>query len=347
MENKRIGGIDLLRGVAIFVMLAANSSPYLLQEPYPYLFRFVYSLAAPVFIFLSGFSLAYSLMMKSSFSKKVYQAFYLLFSAALLDTFVWKIQPFQSFDVLYMIAIGMFVNLLFFRLHYRWTIAVLPLIAFLSYFFQKYSNYRFQINETQINDIMLRKQIPISIIDVKSMFIDGWFPLFPWLIFSLLGSIIARFFDWFKQQKKAILFISAGCFVVASFLLNKEKSSQGLRDGYLELFYPASIIYLATALSFVIFSFSAIKFHFQSSNIIARSLKLLGKSSLFVYLFHACIISYVFDSYFEPRGAMFFICMMVLFFFSCLLLAFWAQKLKSNETFMRLPLSIRSIVGLK
>lgn len=42
--------IDILRGLAIFTMIAANISPYVLIEPHPFWFRLYGSFAAPLFI---------------------------------------------------------------------------------------------------------------------------------------------------------------------------------------------------------------------------------------------------------------------------------------------------------
>ena len=54
----RLPGIDLLRTSAIFIMIIANASPYLVKGSISYEFRLFCSLAAPVFIFLSGFVLS-------------------------------------------------------------------------------------------------------------------------------------------------------------------------------------------------------------------------------------------------------------------------------------------------
>jgi len=50
--------IDSLRGLAIFIMIIANSAPYIIPEPHHFLLRLVDSLAAPIFIFLVGFGIS-------------------------------------------------------------------------------------------------------------------------------------------------------------------------------------------------------------------------------------------------------------------------------------------------
>ena len=52
--------VDLLRGIAIALMVAANTVPYLLAPPAPFPVRVLASLAAPLFILLSGMMVALS-----------------------------------------------------------------------------------------------------------------------------------------------------------------------------------------------------------------------------------------------------------------------------------------------
>ena len=59
--------VDLLRGLAIAVMVAANLVPFLLVPPAPFWLRVIASVAAPLFIFLSGMMVALSFRMKKSY----------------------------------------------------------------------------------------------------------------------------------------------------------------------------------------------------------------------------------------------------------------------------------------
>jgi uncharacterized membrane protein len=100
--------IDSFRGMAIIIMIAANSWPYI--YPYdncPFLLRVLFSTAAPIFIFLSGYVYQFqnSLKGKRPLYKRPLQ---ILLLAVLIDSLVWKIVPFVTFDVLYLIAISMF-----------------------------------------------------------------------------------------------------------------------------------------------------------------------------------------------------------------------------------------------
>ena len=54
IKKPRESQIDILRGVAIVTMIAANMAPYLLQKPHSIYVRLYGTFAAPLFILLSG-----------------------------------------------------------------------------------------------------------------------------------------------------------------------------------------------------------------------------------------------------------------------------------------------------
>ena len=102
MHYQRLSSIDLLKTIAIIIMIIANSSPYILVSPHSIYTRIISSLAAPLFIFLSGFSFFLSFNKNQNYRNKYFQVFYLFCSAILLDITIWHIMPFQTFDVLYL-----------------------------------------------------------------------------------------------------------------------------------------------------------------------------------------------------------------------------------------------------
>lgn len=60
VKLKRDTSIDTLRGIAILTMVAADLAASVLKEPHPFWFRLYGSWAAPMFILLSGFMIAYT-----------------------------------------------------------------------------------------------------------------------------------------------------------------------------------------------------------------------------------------------------------------------------------------------
>src|SRR5262245_9033461 len=105
---KREPSIDILRGFAIFTMVAANAAPYALREPHPFWFRCWGSFAAPVFV-----TLARSLVAKAA--KDHPRALGYFFArgamtflvAILIDVGIWKIWPLMTVDILYLIGVSL------------------------------------------------------------------------------------------------------------------------------------------------------------------------------------------------------------------------------------------------
>lgn len=124
----RIAGIDVLRAIAVYIMLVANATPYLFPGVTNFAFRLICSCAAPIFIALSGYTFA----IKPS-RKKAVNGFLLIISALLIDILAWNIPPFQTFDVLYVIGFGQII--LYYINHFRiYTQALFLFCVFLIYF---------------------------------------------------------------------------------------------------------------------------------------------------------------------------------------------------------------------
>lgn len=115
--NERDSSIDILRGLAIFTMIPANMAAHGLAEPHSFGFRLYGSVAAPLFVFLAGMMVVYTLNKKSyTLSYYIKRAGLTCLIAVLIDTLIWGTLPFLTFDVLYVIAFAMPVIYFFYRL---------------------------------------------------------------------------------------------------------------------------------------------------------------------------------------------------------------------------------------
>jgi uncharacterized membrane protein len=341
MKHKRLAFIDLLRGAAILIMILANSSPYLLSPPYPFMYRMISSLAAPLFIFLSGYSLAYTFHYKKDTKDKIIQAVYLLMSASLLDALVWHICPFQTFDVLYCIGAGILINTFLIRIRMVWSAALIVLIFMSLWLIRPYLPYRMDMIETPVP--MFFSSV---VIDVRRMLLDGWFPLFPWLLFSITGALVFRVQSYFIKFQTHIRIITGLVALISFFPFYFVKSSQLLRKEYVELFYPPDITYVLFALSMVLFLFALLFGDKTYRYPLLNQLQLLGKNSLFVYLLHAIIISYIFQPFFTQGSPIFFSTLMVVFLSVLTLAAHTIQSLKIHHKLLVVPKPIRRLLGL-
>src|SRR6478609_6558061 len=94
--------IDIVRGLAVFCMIAANMAGSILHEAPPFWFRLYGTFAAPVFIMLSGVMIGFN-QHKPQHDLKYYliRGGLILGVASSLDFLLWRQCPFMSFDVLY------------------------------------------------------------------------------------------------------------------------------------------------------------------------------------------------------------------------------------------------------
>ena len=345
MHDKRLASIDLLRTISIIIMIIANSSPYILVSPHSIWLRLISSLAAPLFIFLSGYSFFVSFNQNKNFYHKFSQAFYLIISAVFLDVIIWHIFPFQTFDVLYLISFALLINTLIFKLNMK--IKLILAVAFIcaSFILQFIFKYRFNIIDNQLNNINWNEINMYSIFEIKRCFIDGWFPLFPWLGISILGHIFAQKSELIFNHQKFLKWVSLTTLIIFGILLIDNQINLQERQGYLELFYPPSVFFIFFELSFIVLLLSIFhKFDFINKPKF-KFFCLLGRKSLFIYLYHAFIISFLFQNYLIPLSPLLFSVIILLFIISCFILAFIAEFLEKNNYLRYLPL--KTILGLK
>ena len=109
LRTNRLETIDFLRGCAILIMIVANSTPYFFNFSDQIALRYIFSLAAPAFIFLAG----YTSQMNHDNGKPetLYRILQILVIGMGIDLFIWGSTPLYTFDVLYLIAISKFILL--------------------------------------------------------------------------------------------------------------------------------------------------------------------------------------------------------------------------------------------
>jgi len=320
--------VDLLRGLAITIMVGANLIPYLLAPPAPFWLRLVSSVAAPLFIFISGMMVALSCRTKHyTLSYFLLRGGFVIGIAAFLDLFVMGFVPFIDTDVLYLIGISLPLAYLFLSLGKRTRLAILIgilIAAFLLRGIVGYSSLPIMIPASSLPIMIPASSLPIMIpasslpimIPASSLlhggmlpdifavlsqwFIDGWFPIFPWLFIALLGAQ-AGMFRWhegtiisFAQRKLAILAVSV--LAIGSIVWFLVPGPLLTRLGYVELFYPPATGFLLfiTGLIFCLFIIA------DTLPITWRGfdpIRALGECSLAIYILHMVIITRVIEPF--------------------------------------------------
>ena len=326
----RIHSIDLLRGFAILFMLAANAWPELYPfDETPILLRIVYSTAAPIFIFLSGVSIRIVQESGKTSGQVWKRSLQIIFLGVLIDSLVWQINPFATYDVLYLIGFSSIMVWYVGRISsntLKWSIALLLFVLHLFFL----SEYQFEMDDVPISQFPDAYSFPGTL---KRLFLDGWFPIFPWLSVSLLGYLSFANRAFFETKKQTLFILGITCLLLFPFSFLLGTTPQAIRGGYVELFYPVKhwfYLHLIGIFSLIVWSYS---FKVESMKLIRR----IGSFSLSIYLFHSIYIHFILAQVNQvPSNFSWFLLILLLTsLFICTFLLSWilqkyASKLKSG-----------------
>jgi len=323
--------IDILRGLAVFCMIAANLAGSILQEPHPLPFRFYGSFAAPIFILLSGVMVGFN-QAKAQHDLKYYlgRAGLILSIASAIDILFWQECPLMSFDVLYLIGVSLPLAYCVSKLpaSLRWGITALVFI--LTHLLQQHWGYRLNNIDTPLQQYPLLSYFQHSESTLKRFFIDGWFPLFPWAGFSLLGMNLGSllkiqreaFFRALKRYSLPILLL--GIAVWMNF-----PGPLYTRAGYSELFYPPTLGYCLTAIGVALMTLLWVQ-KSQYSNL-WKPWQYLGQCSLSIYILHYALIRFVFETAWHHVPFPTFMVLYAVFVLSLMGIAYGIHQWKSHH----------------
>lgn len=300
MGSQRDFSIDVMRGIAIITMVAANMAPYTLAAPHPFLFRFYGTFAAPLFIMLSGMMIALKGEAgEHDFKYYLVRGALVLAVAALIDSLIWHIVPFVEMDVLYLIGISVPLVSLFLKLGtpLRWT--VIGALFLLTPVLQGVFGYKEgELLSSGIGRFVMGDSGPAGI--AKSWLIDGDFPVFPWLGIAFLGPVLQKLRLRSERRFATGKALLAGVIttVCGGLLWLAHPGELLIVLGYSELFYPPTLGYVVTSVGVMVLLFCAVDRKPELA--IYEPVRALGESSLFIYIFHLAIIKYVL-AHFWPR----------------------------------------------
>lgn len=294
--------VDVLRGMGIVIMIAANMAALLLIQPHPLWLRLYGSFAAPLFILVSGMMVNYTASTKGyGLGHFAGRGLMIIAVGALVDVLIWKIYPFITFDVLYLIGISLPLAYIFGRLKTpaRWIVVgaiflATPLLQMLL----GYTDYPTEFNLLGQSVVIVSNQSSI----LNHWLVDGWFPIFPWIGFSFLGVALAGIRRDSESKGRlgrgrdlltGLVLLALGTVI---WLVNP--GSLLVRAGYSELFYPPTIGYVLTATGFAVTLFSFVDR--TASSRVYRPFQTMGRSSLFIYILHLALVEYLFGLFILP-----------------------------------------------
>jgi fucose 4-O-acetylase-like acetyltransferase len=344
-ERKRDVSIDTIRGIAIFIMLGANVLGYVTScEYHPLWFDMVSSFAAPLFIIVSGYMVAVNSAKKhTSISYFLLRGGMLILTGALIDGLIWHFLPFASFDILYMMGLGIPVVFLLEKKSIRFKtgfVAAVLLITVILQIFWEYRPFPLEIK-------YLSPEADYSGYGVfnvlKAFLYDGWFPVFPWIALPVAGGILAHF-----RQKSAnnlagmktllagfLLTLAGFVWLYLAYTSAYPFDELKKRAPYGELFYPATIPFLTGVVGVCLLVFALAD---RTANRVKwNPFVVFGQTSLFNYILHSAVIAYIVCPYFEenlqPLNAgwtVYALLVVISFLFSCAVMAM-KKKLKTRS----------------
>jgi uncharacterized membrane protein len=313
--------IDITRGIAIFMMIAANMLPYLLVTPVPSFVRIYATCAAPIFVTISGMMVALT-REKHHFKYFLDRGAIVVFIGVLLDAFINSTYPFTTMDVLYLIGISLPLAYLFMGMDKKLRWAVIGLIFLITPVLQYTMGY---------SELISQDNSWANI--AHNILINGYFPIFPWLGFSFLGAQLGSM-RWenrtIKRYNKPLTaVIIAALLTVGSIVWALFPGNMYIRYGYVELFYPATIGFIITITGVIILAIASSDY-LQSSRLL-EPFRSMGEYSLHIYVAHLVIIALIIQPLHTKIGLPAYIVVYILFAFAMYLLSIGLKKMRSLQ----------------
>ena len=296
--RKRDDTIDIVRGIAIFTMIASNLTPYLLDGDSPKWFRFYGTFAAPLFVFLAG------MMIKLAGENRQHSfGYYLVRGTAVvvvgagIDTYIWGLVPFLTMDVLYLIGLSMPLCYLLGKfpiaLQYIFTFAIFAFTPFL----QEWLPYRHSPDGFMVASGITFAEVVDQAQFVRGWAIDGWFPVFPWLGVAFAGYLSGeRRLKSLSFADAKVLMLGLGSLGVGLCWWLLYPIERFARGGYPDLFYPPTNAFFLVAAGVIALLFYVVDQ--TKTNFFYGPFKLYGKCSLLMYILHTVVIG----EYFRDQG---------------------------------------------
>lgn len=281
--------VDAVRGFAVVTMIGSNMVPYLLNEPYPFWLRVFASLAAPTFVLLAGFMVGHAAVeRRRSMTHCLKRAAELLLVAALVDHLIWGTAPFSTFDILYLIAFVVPIAHAAQRLPRAAVLCLAALVFVATRPLQHHLGYGRDISHPLLDRL-------------QALVVDGWFPLFPWLGFGLVGSVVGAL----RRQRPEVVAsqlprVALVCLAAGIARWWHARPILPTRQGYAELFYPPSFAFVLTALGAAL---CLLGLMFRVRHVaVCRVFAVYGRASLLIYVLHLASIALVLERFVRARG---------------------------------------------
>jgi len=352
-QDGRLKGIDFLRGLAVLLMVQQHLIAWLWKIPWSstsdildmkahmLILNAMGGIAAPLFVTLAGFGFIFLVNKVVYNDKKILiRGVVLLASGYLMNILIPSWFSGGSWYVLHMIGAAFLLSPLLRRLPLNVLIGLVFLIVFTAPLLQNILQTPFYLHNARMGQYSLKGFI------FRLAFVEGHFPVFPWLGFYISGMIAAL---WYKENKLKKIVYFALTLGVLSGILAALNLGQVITSGFLlrfvkvlTRFYPPlpPMIFLlmggALVITAISLFFCDMKDKISQSNAMIK----LGRISLTVLLFHAIIFRELFIKINLHRSFNEWVTLIIIYIFIIVLILishFWSKisYKGSIEWFMR------------
>lgn len=306
-QKDRIEYIDFLRASAVVLMifahiLDATLSPEYKRDDLYRLMNFINGFVAPAFLFAAGASFTIIITKRKNdiinfqkpFFKQLWRVIQLLAIGYFLhlpyktlnqmNTIITRDEyiNFIRSDILHVIALGLFISLLvliIFREEKRFYLMIF-IISLLT------------ISLTPlVRSITFSDNIPIEIATFLNKQYKSIFPLFPWLAYLFIGSIVMHYIlKYSKEGAIESIFKKLFFLCIILIFLSALPEIIGIQTNDKYNFWHTSVNIVCIKLC-VVLLYMLLMWKLENKyNYKMKIIKIFGKESLFVYVFHLIIV---------------------------------------------------------
>jgi hypothetical protein len=256
---------------------------------------------------------------------------------ALIDVFINQLVPFEGFDVLYLIGLGIPITALTLRLSNRAILFFITTIVLAGVMLRMHFGY----GDVVMTDIDFTNGVywPVRA-QWECWLYCGWFPILPWLAFMLSGGLIGKIYK--RDKDGAALFGNVRFLLGASLVLLlgvvmqiQDPAPMIGRHGYAEIFYPTTVGMFCTLLGVSVIALFVAHF-IQHFAFVQRVIRPLGVGVLGIYILHLFMISVVIKGFFGEISSMYVYVGTYLVHMSFLVAFMWCMQ-KVKERYHNLP----------
>ena len=313
-RNRRLFSVDLMRSLAICTMMLIHFSENLAPAPKDlWLYRFFHflseSIAAPFFAFLVGFSCFISVKNSGVSNESLILAQKRTFKRGVMVCLIgflfgltawWNLYVFE-WDILPLIGFSLIVLSLLLNSDERLHLVLALSVVFVSPLLQSWCHF---FSAWEANGLEYKEIVDFSYI-LLGFLVRGFFPVFPWVAYPLIGFACAKaVFKGVRAGNVALLGIVGFLSVmlgVALMVAAKSFHTGTLLDLYVTNWtisyakYPLTVSFFCFSIGLAMVSFSLLYFLFDTKAKDAVggawrvAVERFSKYSLSIYVFHHCL----------------------------------------------------------